>query len=267
MTESPEASASSPDPAASQHATTMAPEVAAQLAARDDFVWHQRFELAPEVFTRGANDIGWLLQQSGLPEDLSDCKVLDIGTTNGGGAFLAERRGAARCLAVDIFDSTAFGFADLAAALDSSAEFLQCNVYDVPDRVDGAFDHVLFLGVLYHLRHPLLALDAVRHMLAPAGVAYIETAVCDGEVEPAGSGVVRYYRRDELGHDASNWFAPSVATLRDWCESAGLDVQEVRSWPEDRPTRALVRARRAAGEPEFEKLSYERRFWAERADD
>ena len=72
------------------------------MAARTDFVWHQRFEIAEGVYAPGASDISWLMAKAAVPERLDGATVLDIGTTNGGTAFECERRGASRVVAVDI---------------------------------------------------------------------------------------------------------------------------------------------------------------------
>jgi hypothetical protein len=88
--------------------------------------WHQRFELARGVWTPGRNPIVDLMNWAGVRAVLRGKTVLDIGTWNGGAAFEAERRG-------DIY-------------------------HLLPDNV-GRFDYVFLFGVLYHCRHPLLALD------------------------------------------------------------------------------------------------------------
>lgn len=227
------------------------------LAARTDFLWHQRFELAPGVFSPGTNDVDWLLRTAGVPVDLSGASVLDIGTTNGGGAFTLERRAAARVLATDIVGPMHFGFEAIREALGSNVEFRQLSVYELSRELDEQFDYVVFWGVLYHLRHPLLALDNVR--AATRGTAYVETAVCDAELsEHANSSIARFYRRDELGGDSSNWFAPTVRALLDWCGSCGLEPEAVSSWPQPSPSRAMVRASAAPGPPEYQTVSYER---------
>ena len=64
--------------------------------------------------------------------------------------------------------------------------------------------------------------------------------------------------RDELAKDPSNWFAPTVEALEDWCISAGFEIERMGAWPERRPARAMLRARPDAGPAEYEKLSYER---------
>jgi tRNA (mo5U34)-methyltransferase len=226
------------------------------LVARTDFLWHQRFELAPNVFSPGTNDVDWLLNTAGVPCDLSGASVLDIGTTNGGAAFTMERRGASRVVATDIVDPMHFGFDTIRSALGSNVEFRRMSVYELTHSLREQFDYVVFWGVLYHLRHPLLALDNVRAVTGTT--AYVETAVCDAELPgQTDAALARFYRGDELGGDSSNWFAPSVRALLDWCHSSGLEPAAVSSWPDDAPTRAMVKAIPVAGEPEYLTLSYE----------
>ena len=240
------------EPAASPRSLTR--ELATELAARTDFVWHQRFELAEGVYAPGASDIPWLMSKAAVPERLDGASVLDIGTTNGGAAFECERRGARRVVAVDIADENWFGFATLRRALGSSVEHIQASIYELPELLGEQFDLVLFWGVLYHLRHPLLALDNVRRLAG--GTVSIETAVSDHEIgDHRDLPLARFYRTDELGGDSSNWFAPNVAALTDWCRSCGLEPKRVLSWPEPLPTRAMVVA--SPGEREWTRLSYE----------
>jgi tRNA (mo5U34)-methyltransferase len=226
------------------------------LIARTDFIWHQRFEVAPGVFTPGTNDVGFLASTAGIPERLNGETVLDIGTTNGGVAFELERRGAGRIVAVDILDPDVFGFNAIKQLVGSSAEHVRASVYELPELLREQFDIVLFLGVLYHLRHPLLALDNVRRLTRLH--AYIESAICDSELpQAANAAVARFYRRSELGADPTNWFSPSLAALVDWCASCGLEPENVTSWPAEAPSRGMVSARPAVGQPEWQRISYE----------
>jgi tRNA (mo5U34)-methyltransferase len=232
-------------------------DAAAALLSRDDILWHQRFELCPGVFTPGVSDVEKLLALTDLPDDLSGASALDIGTTNGGTAFALERRGAARILATDIYDGDHFGFNAIRDALGSHVEFRTLSVYELSSRLNEKFDFVIFWGVLYHLRHPLLALDNVRAVTA--GRVYIETAVCDYELPACTDiSVARFYRFDELAGDGSNWFAPNVATLVAWCRSCGLAPDSVSAWPERAPGRALIATTATSGVAEYETLSYER---------
>lgn len=237
--------------------TPLFPHEIEALAARTDFLWHQRFELAPGIFTPGANDVDWLLHTAGVPTDLAGASVLDIGTTNGGAAFTLERRGGSRVVATDIVGPMHFGFEAIRSVLGSSVEFRQLSVYELSRVFQEQFDYVVFWGVLYHLRHPLLALDNVRAVTKQT--AYVETAVCEAELPGLpDTAVARFYRRNELAGDSSNWFAPNVCALLEWCRSCGLEPTAVSSWPQAAPTRAMVRASAVPGVPEYQAVSYER---------
>ncbi len=237
---------------------TPTPEAATAFIDRADFIWHQRFELAPGVWTPGVSPISWMSNVAELPVDLTGSTVLDVGTTNAGTAFELERRGAERVVAVDIFDSDWFGVRALTEFLESKVEYVRCTVYELAERFADPFDLVIFWGVLYHLRHPLLALDNVRAVTG--GLASLETAVCDGQLprRHRGQRLARFYRRDELSGDGSNWFAPTVATLEDWCGSSGFEVERLGAWPQRGPERAMLRLRPTVGPAEYEQLSYER---------
>lgn len=230
---------------------------AADALLDEDILWHQRFALRPGLFTPGTNDVDELLALAKVPSDLSGASVLDIGTTNGGTAFELERRGAERVVATDIYDGDRFGFNAIRDALGSRAEFRTVSVYELSDRLAETFDIVIFWGVLYHLRHPLLALDNVSAVTR--GQAYIETAVCDYETSACGElPLARFYRRDELGGDGSNWFAPNIAALKDWCRSCGLEPGAISTWPEGQPNRVMLGTQAIEGAPEYQTISYER---------
>jgi tRNA (mo5U34)-methyltransferase len=231
---------------------------AERFLASSSAVWHQYFELAPGVFTPGVSKVDYLYDTAGVPQDLTGATVLDIGTTNGGAAFEAERRGASRVVAVDIFEPSWFGIDALIALLGSRVEFKRASVYSLPEDLEGErFDIVLLWGVLYHLRHPLLALDKVRELTR--GTAYIESAVADHELEPElrDRSLARFYRTDELAGDTSNWFAPTVSLLGEWLTSCGLIPAQLTGWPADAPTRGHAVCVPSAGEPEWRGLSYE----------
>ena len=222
------------------------------------FIWHQRFELAPGVTTPGVSDVGFLLSDAGVPADLNGRTVLDIGTANGGCAFEAERRGAARVVAVDIYPPDRFGFDAVRSLCGSRVAFVRGTIYELPELLRGErFDLVFFFGVLYHLRHPLLALDRLRSLTA--GEAAVETAVCDHEGAAVREGsYVRFYRGSELAGDGSNWFAPSTAALKDWMASCGFEVVRQTSWPAGAAARAMICGRPLPGPPEYQHISYER---------
>jgi tRNA (mo5U34)-methyltransferase len=235
---------------------------AREILADERIVWYQRLELGPDLWSPGGVDPRDMMRRAKVPDDLTGRSVLDIGTSNGGVAFEAERRGASPVVAVDICEPTWFGFSTLAEFFGSRSRYVRASVYELPSLLDEQFDFVVFFGVLYHLRHPLLGLDAVRQVAREW--VFIESAVGDDFLPDgigSGEGLVRFFRASELTDDPSNWFAPTTATLLDWCRSAGLEPELVDVQPRDAaPQRCIVRCRVVPGEPEYESLSYEVRL-------
>jgi SAM-dependent methyltransferase len=225
-------------------------ETAERLSSDTSTVWHQRFQLAETVWSPGAHDIEHLFDQLRLPTGLDGLSVLDVGTSNGGAAFIAERRGAERVVAVDTYPPSHFGFDQIRQALGSNADFVQASIYDLPRLLDEQFDVVLFLGVLYHLRHPLLAIDSLHKLTR--GTVYVETAVCAARPDVAHAD---FYPTDTLLGDGSNWFVPSTTCLCDWFTSSGFTADRVETWPEPIPSRALLVGRPTA--EAYRAISYE----------
>src|SRR5215210_6857272 len=110
-----------------------------------------------------------------LPKDLTGKSVLDIGCNGGFYSIEMKRRGAARVLGVDS-DERYLAQARFAAEVSGAdVEFRNLSVYDVA-ALDERFDLVIFMGVLYHLRHPLLALDLIHtHAVADDGLLLFQS--------------------------------------------------------------------------------------------
>src|SRR5215218_10597050 len=96
-----------------------------------------------------------------IPQDLTGKSVLDIGCNAGFYSMEMKRRGASRVVGVDSEDLY-LNQARFAAEVNGlDIEYRKLSVYDVA-QLGEKFDFVIFMGVLYHLRHPLLALDLLR---------------------------------------------------------------------------------------------------------
>src|SRR3954453_3426674 len=126
--------------------------------------WFHNIELIEGVWTAPNHFLGdypavkWKSFADAIPKDLTGKSVLDIGCNGGFYSIEMKKRGAARVLGVD-FDEDYLAQARFAAKVTGlDIEFRQLSVYDV-GKLGEKFDVVLFMGVLYHLRHPLLALD------------------------------------------------------------------------------------------------------------
>src|SRR5215203_5687339 len=115
-------------------------------------------ETAPNHFLGDYPTAKWNTFKHAIPEDLTDKSVLDIGCNAGFYSLEMKKRGAARVVAIDS-DEKYLNQARFAASVHrADIEFRNMSVYEVP-QLKERFDLVIFMGVLYHLRHPLLALD------------------------------------------------------------------------------------------------------------
>jgi tRNA (mo5U34)-methyltransferase len=125
--------------------------------------WFHTIDVGQGVVTPGESGNQRTLRRLGLPQRLDGLNVLDVGASDGFYSFEAERRGAQRVLAIDTFCSwgTREGFDLARRALRSRVEDKRIDVFELSPDTTGVFDLVLFLGVLYHLRHPLLALERI----------------------------------------------------------------------------------------------------------
>lgn len=212
--------------------------------------WHGGMDLGDGVITQGPSMPAYdLLPRIKLPDDLTGKTVLDIGTWDGFMAFECERRGATKVVAVDSFvwseerknlvpGSTGRAGFDLAhKALKSKVKAIECEVLDLSPSELGAFDVVLFLGVLYHMRHPLLALERVAAMTD--GLLIVEShAIDDTNTVP----FMCFYPGNELNNDSSNWWGPSIVCIEAMLRAVGFnDVRRVSNGN----TRAVLHARRA----------------------
>ena len=140
--------------------------------------WFHRLRLPGGIVTPGWSDPSVdKLPHFGLPADMSGMRVLDIGNAEGFFSFEAERRGAAEVVGIENYPPMARKFEICRAAFGSHARTYMVNVYDLNPGALGTFDLVMFFGVLYHLRHPILALQKVASVCT--GTLLMQTATCD----------------------------------------------------------------------------------------
>jgi len=178
--------------------------------------WFQKIELAPDLITPGWSDPRTeKLPFFGLPEDLGGLRVLDVGCAEGYFSFEAERRGAREVVSVDSFPDSVRRFNLCRAALGSKATPYLCNVYDLNPKAFGTFDLVLFYGVLYHLRHPLLALERILSVCT--GSMLLQTAIHEDPAfsDTAMAKFVPHGAQSGLNKDADDktFFDPTIFWL------------------------------------------------------
>lgn len=196
-------------------------------------------ETAPEHPLGDFPAFKWRQIEGSLPADLAGARALDIGCNAGFYAFQLAARGA-EVLALDLDEHYLQQGRWAARFLDPEGrvEFRQGSVYDLVE-VEGSFEVVLFMGVLYHLRYPLLALDVVAAKVG--GTLVLQTLTMPGE-ESAGTpedleiderrrltepGWPRAaFVEHKLAGDPTNWWAADAACVEAMARSAGLRVRE-----------------------------------------
>ena len=219
-----------------------------------DITWYQKWEVFEGIFTPGINPISYICDLMQLPSDLSGRRVLDIGSCNGCMSLECERRGAAEVIGLTPSNGDEWGHHRLREALGATkTHFRAGSVYDLNPRDLGYFDTVLFCGVLYHLRYPMLAIDNIRRVAT--NEVFIETHISDKGLGRVQKDIPlwRFYRLNELNGGFSNWFGPNIVAVVQAFESAGFSTELVNSDSERARFHATVRE----GLPEFLNIACE----------
>ena len=221
------------------------PETIRRLIAAHSRWWHE-IELAPGIVTPGDDSNRMklpILDALGLPSNMRGMRALDIGCSDGYFTFEMERRGAT-VVAIDFVPETYTGFATARTILGSNAEYRMDNVYNLNPEQYGQFDVVLFMGVLYHLRKPLAALDSIRSVMKTGAQLFVGTMMIDeyfqlpdgtvttlDAVNPVLKSVPLWqaYPGDSLNGDFTNCFAPNRRALEVALEEAQFRVDQFQT--------------------------------------
>jgi tRNA (mo5U34)-methyltransferase len=223
--------------------------------------WFHNLDLAgvhtaPGHFLGDYPAIKWRRFSGAVAGDLAGRTVLDIGCNAGFYAMEMKRRGAARVLGIDA-DGDYLAQARFAAEVNElDIEFRQLSVYDV-GAIGEKFDVVLFLGVLYHLRHPLLALDLIHEHVAGDLLVFQSMQRGSADIAPVQgnydfwqvehfdqSGYPKlHFVEERYADDPTNWWIANRAATEAMLRSAGFDIDD---HPEDE-VYICRRAERPAG--------------------
>ncbi len=173
-----------------------------------------------------------------IPADLTGKTVLDVGCNAGFYSMEMKRRGAARVVGIDSedlyleqarFATSVNGMGDI--------ELHKMSVYDVA-ALGEKFDFVIFMGVLYHLRHPLLALDLLREHVVGDLMLFQSMLRGSTEVEPVAADYdfqeeehfgrpgypKMHFIEHQYAHDPTNWWAPNRACAEAMLRSSGFEI-------------------------------------------
>lgn len=224
----------------------MTPEAIREKISRFPY-WYHKIELPYGIVTPGWAPLS--VEAYDIPERLDGKRVLDVGAWDGFWTFEALKRGAAQVVAIDDFsdylgkldtkDRRAWENFDTCRDILGYSEW-QCprfdmSVYDVRPELLGNFDVVFFFGTLYHLRHPLLALDRLAAVCRDE--IFVESAILDdyspykgtvGQGYAGGQVVMEFYPESQYGNNDTNWWVPTLACLGHMVRSAGFS--KVQGW-------------------------------------
>lgn len=212
------------------------PEEAEAFIQKQPF-WYHRIYLGHGLYTMPPTfpDRVWALIKPAFPADLQGASMLDVGSNAGFFSILAKLRGAGRILGVESLDF----FVDQAEYIRAIWQLdIENRVMDAHDigQLDETFDLVMFAGILYHLKNPLYVLEAIGQRCRDAVVVETEVIPEDprnvviarvggrgqAQLTPTTKGFMKFYERDELNEDGSNWWAPDTECLLGMLRVAGF---------------------------------------------
>jgi tRNA (mo5U34)-methyltransferase len=221
------------------------PEQQRAIARRIDELgeWFHNVDLqgvatAPHHFLGDFPRIKWKHIATAIPQDLSGATVLDIGCNGGFYCIEMKRRGAARVVGVDVDDRYLNQARFAAETLGLDIEFAKLSVYDI-DQLPGQYDYVFFLGVFYHLRYPLFALDKIVKKVAPAGKLVFQTMLRGSECARRWEENYHFWNKEifeqrdfprmffienSYADDPTNWWIPNCAAAEAILRSSGLEI-------------------------------------------
>ncbi|MEX1255387.1 MAG: DUF1698 domain-containing protein [Dehalococcoidia bacterium] len=214
--------------------------------ARVPFWWHT-IDLGDGVTTPGHSSTrGQVVRANTIPGSLEGKTVLDVGCWDGFFSFWCERRGAV-VTPIDDFQHRDFvrdkygielqggeGFRVAARLLDSRLKLEKRDFASL----QGSFDIVLFLGVLYHERHPLLALEHLARLTKECAV--VETHYITSSRQP----FLRFYPGSSLNDDPTNFWGPTLSCVKLMLREVGFRSVSLVKTYRDHDDRAVFLARK-----------------------
>jgi tRNA (mo5U34)-methyltransferase len=215
-------------------------EIAARVRALGP--WFHNLDLdgvqtAPDHFLGNYPDDKWRRFQHAVPRDLSGASVLDVGCNAGFYAIEMKARGASRVVGIDADDDYLAQARFAAEVRGFDIELRRMSVYDV-GQLGERFDFVIFMGVLYHLRHPLLALDRLRRHVVGETMLFqsmvrgssrltrIEPDYPFSEVDHFASPEFPklHFVEHSYAGDPTNWWIPNRACVEAMVRNAGFEI-------------------------------------------
>jgi|LSQX01.2.fsa_nt_gb 2-polyprenyl-3-methyl-5-hydroxy-6-metoxy-1,4-benzoquinol methylase len=170
----------------------------------------------------------------GLPKDLSNKKVLDIGVWTGGISLLLCAMGA-DVYAIEEVNQYAemVNYLSYAFGIDNKLRCYAMSLYDFIPIFSDTFDYVIYSGVIYHVSDPLLSLRLIFSSLKDGGTVFLETMGIDESRSVClyeGPDVFSSGDIKKLNRTGWNYFIPSSKCLENWCYNAGFQKIKIGSY-------------------------------------
>lgn len=197
-------------------------------------------QTAPNHFLGDYPSSKWKNFQDAVPQDLTGMSVLDIGCNAGFYSIAMKRRGAGRVLGIDHDEQYLRQARFAAQVLELDISFRRMSVYEAAG-LGERFDVVLFMGVLYHLRYPLLALDLLRQHVVKDWFIF-QSMLRGSRTTPAIASDYEFWERNifdmpgfpklhfvenSYSEDPTNWWIPNRACAEAMLRSAGFQIESV----------------------------------------
>jgi tRNA (mo5U34)-methyltransferase len=235
--------------------------------------WFHCIDLGGGLVTKTESAVGepvehprptWEKVRACLPEEMSGRSVLDVGCNAGFYAVELKRRGAGQVLGVDSQRNLVRQAVFVRDVLGLDIEYRRMSVYDLDPRELGQFDVTLALGLVYHCKHLVLALE--RLFAVTRELLVLETAIYPPEHSPGSFNYevgglrpllhpLAYVENPAEAKEAVyNWFLPGVEALRALLRNVGFD--EVEVFPATQGDRAVFACRKREPYPDSRWISY-----------
>ncbi len=209
--------------------------------------WYHKYEIYSGVVTPGRAhvDAKSILDSYGFPKKIIGKRVLEIGAWDGGYTFELESRGG-EVTAMDIQNKENTGFSVAHSIKSSKVVYIQEDVTNLNPKKHGKYDIVLFLGVYYHILHPLLAFQNIYNVLKNDGLLFYNGHILDftynidkrmakhkenivGIVDKI---PISLFSRECYVGVWNNWHIPNMLCLNDWLSTAGFRVVNEKVFPQ-----------------------------------
>ncbi|HEX3085279.1 MAG TPA: DUF1698 domain-containing protein [Pyrinomonadaceae bacterium] len=235
--------------------------------------WFHCVDLGDGLVTKSKSAIGepvdhprptWNNVKACVPSDLTGQTVLDVGCNAGFYSIEMKRRGAARVLGLDAQRDLIRQAEFVRDVLDLDIEYERKSVYDLDPFAMGQFDVTLALGLIYHCKHLVLALEKL--FLITRRLLVLETAIYppekapesfeyeEGGERPTLHPLAYVENRPEAKEAVYNWFLPSTAALSALLKNVGFD--DIKVLPTANSDRAVIACKKHQPFPDSRSISY-----------